>query len=84
MKNYLYIIDFWVPFPSSEYGGLLNVIAASDEDCAEILKLKYESEDSWCKGYLAQLEKAVRDAKKFELSDAHKHEEQRIVMKFMT
>ena len=26
MKN-LYIVDYWVPFPQSEYGGIINVIA---------------------------------------------------------
>ena len=82
--KYLYSVNFWVPFPDSEYGGLLNVVAASDEECAEILKLEYESEDSWNKGFLARLEKAVRDAKKFKLSEEHNYDEQKIVMEFTT
>jgi hypothetical protein len=36
--KYLYIVDFWVPFPSSEYGGLINVIAANDNECHDILR----------------------------------------------
>ena len=28
--KYLYIVDYWVPFPSSEYGGIINVIAEND------------------------------------------------------
>jgi len=35
--KYLYLVDYWVPFPSSEYGGLLNVIAESDVECHDIL-----------------------------------------------
>ena len=35
--KYLYLVDYWVPFPSSEYGGLLNVIAKSDVECHDIL-----------------------------------------------
>ena len=36
MKS-LYIVDYWVPFPTSEYGGLLTVIAKSDVECHDIL-----------------------------------------------
>ena len=34
----LYIIDYWVPFPSSEYGGIVNVIAGDDQECFDILQ----------------------------------------------
>lgn len=33
----LYIVDYWVPFPSSEYGGVVNVIASDDNECHDIL-----------------------------------------------
>jgi hypothetical protein len=35
--NYLYLVDYWVPFPSSEYGGLIAVIAKNDVECHDIL-----------------------------------------------
>ena len=35
--KYLYIIDYWVPFPSSEYGGVVNVIAEDDSEAFELL-----------------------------------------------
>ena len=35
--KYLYLVDYWVPFPSSEYGGLINVIASNDNECHDIL-----------------------------------------------
>ena len=35
--KYLYLVDYWVPFPSSEYGGLLTVIAETDVECHDIL-----------------------------------------------
>jgi len=35
--KYLYLVDYWVPFPSSEYGGLINVIAKDDNECHDIL-----------------------------------------------
>ena len=35
--QYLYLVDYWVPFPSSEYGVLINVIAENDNECHDIL-----------------------------------------------
>lgn len=35
--NYLYILDYWVPFPASEYGGLVTLIAKSDQEAFDIL-----------------------------------------------
>ena len=35
--KYLYLVDYWVPFPSSEYGGLITVIASDDNECHDIL-----------------------------------------------
>ena len=35
--KYLYLVDYWVPFPSSEYGGLINVVAENDNQCHDIL-----------------------------------------------
>ena len=35
--KYLYLVDYLVPFPSSEYGGLLTVIAENDVECHDIL-----------------------------------------------
>lgn len=35
--KYLYLVDYWVPFPSSEYGGIISVIAENDDECFDIL-----------------------------------------------
>jgi len=35
--KYLYLVDYWVPFPSSEYGGLIGVVAENDIECHDIL-----------------------------------------------
>jgi hypothetical protein len=42
MKN-LYIVDHFVPFPSSEYGGLWNVIAKDNEECYDLI-VDYDGE----------------------------------------
>ena len=36
--KYLYIIDYWIPFPTSEYGGVLCVISESDSEVAAVIK----------------------------------------------
>ena len=35
--KYLYLVDYWVPFPTSEYGGVINVIAENDVECHDLL-----------------------------------------------
>jgi len=35
--KYLYLVDYWVPFPTSEYGGLLTLIAKDDNECHDLL-----------------------------------------------
>jgi hypothetical protein len=36
--KYLYLVDYWVPFPSSEYGGVVSVIAENDQECHDLLR----------------------------------------------
>jgi hypothetical protein len=33
----MYVVDYWVPFPSSEYGGLITLIAENDTEALELL-----------------------------------------------
>ena len=64
MKS-LYIVDYWVPFPSSEYGGLVNLIAESDTEAFEILS----SEDQFDERYVDRIMERVIKAQKFVLQD---------------
>ena len=32
-QKFLYIVDHFIPFPRSEYGGIWNVVAESDHEC---------------------------------------------------
>ena len=36
-QKFLYIVDHFIPFPSSEYGGIWNVVAESDDDCFDLI-----------------------------------------------
>ena len=64
MKS-LYIVDYWVPFPSSEYGGLINLIAENDTEAFEILA----NEDSFDDQYTGNIMERVVNAQKFALKD---------------
>ena len=64
MKS-LYIVDYWVPFPSSEYGGVINLIANSDTEAFELLS----QEESYDKTYVNLIMPNVVNAQKFKLQD---------------
>ena len=46
MKS-LYIVDYWVPFPSSEYGGVINLIAENDTEAFTILADEQTYDDEY-------------------------------------
>ena len=74
--KYLYIVNYWVPFPSSEYGGVISIIADSNENCHDVL-LKWR--DSYESSHDGQIMENVTKALKFELSDSHSDEDSRVV-----
>jgi hypothetical protein len=61
--KYLYIVDYWVPFPSSEYGGIINLIAESDTEAFEILS----DESQFDERYTDRIMERVVNAQRFEL-----------------
>tara|TARA_B100001094_G_C17923302_1_gene667021 strand:- start:255 stop:488 length:234 start_codon:yes stop_codon:yes gene_type:complete len=77
MKN-LYLVDYWVPFPSSEYGGMVAVVAEDDHDCHDVLMNWRDELDSQ---YDTQIITQVKRAPKFSILD---EEESRVVEAFTT
>lgn len=65
--KYLYLIDFWVPYPSSEFGGLINLIAENDTEAFSILS----QEKSYDERYVDKIMPNVVSAQKFKLSDEY-------------
>ena len=66
MKS-LYIVDYWVPFPSSEYGGVINLIAESDTEAFELLS----EEETYDERYVNLIMPNVVNAQKFALVDEY-------------
>ena len=65
--KYLYIVDYWVPFPSSEYGGIINLIAESDTEAFSILS----QEEQFDERYQDRIMANVVKAQKFTLQDEY-------------
>ena len=66
MKS-LYIVDYWVPFPSSEYGGVVSLIADSDAEAFIILSEEQQYDDR----YVNLIMPNVVNAQKFKLQDEY-------------
>lgn len=64
MKS-LYIVDYWVPFPSSEYGGVISLIAENDTEAFELLA----NEEGFDEKYQDRIMPNVVKAQKFSLVD---------------
>lgn len=60
--KYLYIVDYWVPFPSSEYGGIINLIAESDTEAFTLLSQEEQFDERYQDRIMANVVKAQRFA----------------------
>jgi hypothetical protein len=60
--KYLYIVDYWVPFPSSEYGGIINLICSNDTEAFEILAKEESFDDRYTDRIMANVVKAQKFA----------------------
>ena len=77
MKS-LYIVDYWVGFPSSEYGGVITVIAEDDNECHDLL---LEWRDDYANSYDDRILATVEKAPRFTLAE---EQDSRIVDSFVT
>ena len=77
-KKFLYILEYFVPQFQSEYGGLLNVIAQSDDECFDVV-VEWDNE-TWTE-YYPKLRENILKATRFALVD---EETSRIVESFTT
>jgi hypothetical protein len=64
--KYLFIVDHFVPFPSSEYGGVWNVIAEDDEECFDLIT---EEDGEFNSQYFSELRQNINKADKYSLLD---------------
>jgi hypothetical protein len=78
--KYLYLVNYWVPFPSSEYGGLIAVVAENDNQCHDVL---IDWRDECESSYDDRIQENVYKATRLMLSN-EEEEEIGIVDSFLT
>jgi len=78
--KFLYIVDHYVPFPSSEYGGIWNVIAENDDECFDLITA--EDDGNFEEKYYSILRENILKSEYFELHSSD--EESRVVLEFTT
>ena len=62
--NFLYIVDHYVPFPTSEYGGVWNVVAKTDDECFDLI---VRNDNGFNEQYYVNLREKVLKAQRFAL-----------------
>lgn len=78
-QKFLYIVDHSIQFPSSEYGGIWNVIAQDDEECFNLISSS--DEYNGYEKYFPQLRENIMKSYQFALAE---DEESRVVESFVT
>jgi len=79
MAKFLYIVDHFIGFPRSEYGGIWNVIAESDEQCFDII---VSEDDELNLGYYSKLRENIKNSSKYQLLQDDIHT--KVVSSFIT
>jgi len=77
--KYFYVVNHYVPFPLSEYGGLWNVIAKNDDECFDLMVAA--DVNNHYEKYYSDLKENICNSQTFELADS---EESRVVESFTT
>ena len=78
MPKYFYVIDHFVPFPSSEYGGLWNVIAEDNQECFDLI---VDYDNKWNKDHYSRLMVNIEKSRRFFLDQ---NEQSCVVDSFIT
>jgi len=60
-------VDHYIPFPSSEYGGLWNVVAENDDECFDLISA--EDDDDFYDEHYKVLRENILNARKFALAE---------------
>tara|TARA_B100000405_G_C16652425_1_gene398973 strand:+ start:696 stop:935 length:240 start_codon:yes stop_codon:yes gene_type:complete len=76
--KFFYIVDHFVPFPTSEYGGIWNVVAEHDDECFDLI---VNEDDGFNEKYYNRLRENIMKAPTFQLANDHQSE---IVEEFTT
>jgi hypothetical protein len=66
-QKFLYIVDHYIPFPQSEYGGVWNVIAEDDEECFDLITA--QDDDNFYEKFYGDLRENIINGQIFALAE---------------
>ena len=66
-QKFLYIVEHYIPFPQSEYGGIWNVIAEDDEECFDIITA--QDNDNFHEKHYGNLRENILNSQTFALAE---------------
>jgi len=66
-QKFLYIVQHYVPFPISEYGGVWNVVAKDDDECFDLISA--EDNGNFYEKHYSDLRENILNAVTFALSE---------------
>ena len=78
--KYIYIVDHFVPFPQSEYGGIWNVIAENDDECFDLIT---EQDDDEYPEFYGKLRENVVKSPKYKVIDDNSLQSE-VISSFLT
>ena len=77
-QKFLYVVDHFIPFPRSEYGGIWNVVAENDDECFDLITAEDEGMND---DYYGRLRENIMKAPTYALAE---NPESEIVEQFTT
>ena len=66
MIKFMYVVDHFVPFPASEYGGIWNVVAESDDECFDLIA---QNDDGLNQQYYNRLRENIMKAPTYAIAE---------------
>jgi hypothetical protein len=66
-QKFLYIVEHYIPFPQSEYGGLWNVIAENDDECFDLIT--EDDDGNFYEKYYSDLRENILNARTYALAE---------------
>tara|TARA_B100001173_G_scaffold279881_1_gene262938 strand:- start:215 stop:454 length:240 start_codon:yes stop_codon:yes gene_type:complete len=67
--KFLYVVDHFIPFPRSEYGGIWNVVAEHDDECFDLI---VDEDGGLNDDYYSRLRENIGKAPTYQLTNDHK------------
>jgi len=65
--KYFYVVEHYVPFPQSEYGGIWNVIAENDEECFDLITA--QDDGNFNEKFYGNLRENIMNSRTFALAE---------------